>query len=439
MGDPLSVASGIAGLIALTDIIFTKSLQARKSWKIAKNSENEIQSLLNQVSILGGTLKRVHMLAQAFEDDEDDHSLNPDLIAECHRTLQTIRLKLKAAEWDVTDPSKLKRMRGKFKWPFSTEEINEHLAALTRHQSSLQLALSADSLEGLLRCLASQEELKASTAAVSGDVKHILEICVRGEIDAERDRVLKIFSCVNPQGYFQRSLDLRYPRTGVWIRRCPEFKNWLEEPGRRLWLSGITGAGKSVLAGTIIEDALQLSSEEIAVAFFYCDFRDEKTQSSVNILGSLVAQLALQKPEAFAVLQRYHNELHPAGRLEQSMTVDGLLSTFKSICKVYSRVMIVVDGLDECANLSRDVLRTIPRVSKLDGVSLAVLSRDEFLIRQTLEKTFDEIPILATNEDVQLYVAGEMEVRISDGTLRNLGPRMKEEVLESLSRGAAGM
>ena len=439
MPDPLSIASGIAGLIALADIIFVKSLQARKLWKIGKNAENDIQVLTKQVSVLAGTLHRLHMLAQAFEDDPHDYGLSPDVISECHRVLEVIRKKLKSAEDEVTEPSKTRRFRGKFKWPFTTDEINDYLADLGRHQSSIQLALSADSLNGMLRCLANQEELKTATEAIAGDVKRILKICVRSEIDSRHDKILQFFAKVNPQGYFQRSLDLRYPLTGVWIRQCPEFKNWLNEPERRLWLSGKAGAGKSVLAGTIIEDALQLSSEETAVAFFYCDFQNELTQTSVNILSSLAAQLALQHPEAFEALEQYYEQLHPAGSLEQTMTSDDILATLKTMCKIYSKVMIIIDGIDECVNLARDVLRTMPRISELNGVSLAVTSRDEFSIRQVMEDSFDEIPILATNEDVRLYVSGEMEVRIKDRSLQNISPRMKEEVLETLLHGADGM
>ena len=67
------------------------------------------------------------------------------------------------------------------------------------------------------------------------------------------------------------------------------FQKWLHTRNSKLWVYGIPGAGKSILAGAGISEALQLSDERHGIAYFYCDYKDANTQKPLNILGSLVA------------------------------------------------------------------------------------------------------------------------------------------------------
>jgi hypothetical protein len=60
---------------------------------------------------------------------------------------------------------------------------------------------------------------------------------------------------------------LKSPR----LTESNEFKHWLNTTNSRLWLYGIPGAGKLVLASSIIEETLKQGNKDCAVAFFYCD------------------------------------------------------------------------------------------------------------------------------------------------------------------------
>jgi len=65
-------------------------------------------------------------------------------------------------------------------------------------------------------------------------------------------------------------------------------------PGARLWLHGIPGSGKIVMAGAVIQAALaKLNSDSVAVAFFFCDYTKPSSQDTPSILGALVSQIAL--------------------------------------------------------------------------------------------------------------------------------------------------
>ncbi|KAL8704645.1 MAG: hypothetical protein Q9201_002231 [Fulgogasparrea decipioides] len=84
------------------------------------------------------------------------------------------------------------------------------------------------------------------------------------------------------------------------------------EPGvSGLVTHGIPGAGKTVLAATIIEEALRTSSTSHAVAFFYYDYKDPATQNQSLILGSLIQQLAKQDEQSFEKVQNFCDTRNP--------------------------------------------------------------------------------------------------------------------------------
>lgn len=52
----------------------------------------------------------------------------------------------------------------------------------------------------------------------------------------------------DPSGHQNIAIKLRQPGTGVWFTEGAQFKQWLELANSKLWLYGIPGAGKTVLA-----------------------------------------------------------------------------------------------------------------------------------------------------------------------------------------------
>ena len=80
---------------------------------------------------------------------------------------------------------------------------------------------------------------------------------------------------------------MRHPQTGIWLLRHPDFLTWIDTAGFKLWLTRIPGVGKMVLASSVVEEALARRSESVAVAFFFCDYKDTKTHLLVSILGAI--------------------------------------------------------------------------------------------------------------------------------------------------------
>ncbi|KAK1852273.1 hypothetical protein CCHR01_05087 [Colletotrichum chrysophilum] len=241
-------------------------------------------------------------------------------------------------------------------------------------------------MELMLRHLAKEEDREKTTAEIRADVQRTREIVVRIKEDSKRKMVLRFFLGYNPQPNYEMSVKLRHPMTGMWLERLLSFQTWLSSPGSRLWLSGIPGAGKTVLAGSIIGQALGRSSDTVATGFFFCDYKNEITQTPSSVLGALAHQLALQNEEAYSILEEYYSELHPEKGLTRSPNKEYLIRIIVLMAESFEQVYMVIDGLDECQDNIEEVVDALCEIARSsDEISMALLSRNEDNIRVRLQ------------------------------------------------------
>ncbi|KAI1091578.1 ankyrin [Rostrohypoxylon terebratum] len=428
--DPLSISASIAGLIALTDAVF---LGLMKYVRSVKDAAKDIENLAKEINFLGGALHSLSRLAKCFGDEPaDNRTFRMYHIEACSDILRTMNKKL-----DKFDSDKfLSRAR----WPFSSTRVNELLAELSQHKVNINLALSANSMDLLLRSLANEEELQRTALDLKANAEKTKEIVSRIDRSGEHQKVQRFFLKHNPQQNYEMSLKLRQPRTGLWLLRLPSFQTWLSNPDSKLWLSGIPGAGKTVLAGTIIEASLGQCNDSVAGAFFFCDYKVDITHSPANILAAIAYQVAIQKEDAYKILEKYYRDLHPTYGLEKGYEAAGLERVVRDMVKLFDRVFIVVDGIDECGQQVEDVLERLCTLSEdSDNISMALLSRDEHNIRECLENDFVCEKIAAHTEDITEYVSAQIEKRVRIGKLHIDDLNLKGEIMQGLVDGAAGM
>ncbi|KAF4877431.1 Ankyrin-2 [Colletotrichum siamense] len=436
MADPLSISASIAGLVTLADTVF---LRLTKYIKTVKNAEKEIDDLCKEVNLLAGAVSMLSRLARGHE--LEDEPFNKDFrmyhIEACAFILNEISQRTK--KFDTSSKSKVLKLI----WPYTSSKTKQLLAELSCHKENINLALSANSMEALLRCLANEEDRAKSTAEIRADVQKTREIVVRIQQNSYRAEVLRFFLHFNPQPNYEMSVKLRHPRTGLWLERLPSFQTWLSSPGSRLWLSGIPGAGKTVLAGSIIGQALARSSATVAVGFFFCDYKNDETQRPESILGALAHQLARQNEHAYMMLEDYYCELHPKEGLPRSPDLDALVRVIVTMAQAFDQVHLVVDGLDECQDRTQEVVRALCAIAESsDEISIAVLSRHEENIREYLqdpEINFINIQIAAHTEDITEYVTSEIQQRIKSKRLHIEDLSLESEIVDGLVEGAKGM
>ncbi|KAK4196326.1 hypothetical protein QBC40DRAFT_351857 [Triangularia verruculosa] len=178
--------------------------------------------------------------------------------------------------------------------------------------------------------------------------------------DAEGNRMLRELhgwlraaNVINDQDKYTK-LRSGYPGTGYWLLDNPKFKEWFETPCQLvppvLWLNGIPGAGKTVLASLVVEQAQQISPTPV-VLYFFCRNGDNERDNFVSIARSLLCQLLPYNRDV--LLPYYHDKYVNSAEavLVTRTTIEDLL---KVSLHNFPSVYIILDGIDECPRKERD-------------------------------------------------------------------------------------
>jgi hypothetical protein len=440
MAEGLGLAANIAGLVSLADSVFRLIY---KYVKEAKNAKEVAQELADEMQSTAGILHRLSLLASGLQDG--DRLYNPSFklqhVTSCQQTIARIEKPLLKAKADFESGNTLVAVRRRLKWPFSVPETRDLILELSRHKETIVLALSADSMGALLQSLSRMGGLRAAMDDTKAIVRKHMNITTRIDLRANFLKVLDFFLRYNPQPYFARALRLRHPLTGLWLLDGGPFIRWMETRNSKLWLSGIPGAGKTVLAGAMIDAAIQRDSESTAVAFFFCDYSEPKSHDPVNILCTIASQIARQDKNAFEKLNNYYKELNRDDTLAATPTVSRLTNLLLDMFDDFEHVLVVIDGLDECGEGMVDVAAVLCSLAtrQRSSLSLALFSRYEQQVRNILEDEFEHVKIQAHPEDLALFTAAEIEKRISLKQLRLKNLALKDEIIQELVQGADGM
>ncbi|KXH50232.1 hypothetical protein CNYM01_08913 [Colletotrichum nymphaeae SA-01] len=438
MSDPLSIAGSIAGIVQLSASVFQ---QVSKFVKDAKGAEKAMKDLADQTRNLSGVLQNLALLASSLEQESSTSAFKAQHLHACRETLLAVEKRLEKPLLGFDEGSRRQAMYRSLKWPLSSNDTNGLLAQIEGHRNTISLALSTDTLEGMLRCLEKQDGIIGSLGSLSKKMERLTAIQTRIQCDDKRREIINYFFKVNPQVDLQTSSRLRQPLTGLWLTESNStFLKWMGLPHSGLWLSGIPGAGKTILSGVVIEEVLQKSSQSVAVAFFYCDYKNSESQKLLNILCTIAAQLGQQNDEAFSILEEYYEGLKPESGLHAEPEPKELIDLISTIISAFDKVFIVIDGVDECGDNVTEVSEAIGLLFEVSSAaSIAVFSRDEQDIREAIADDFAHIEISAHTEDLELYIRAEMANRRQLRNLSIQNPLFAEEIRRGLVNGAQGM
>jgi len=442
--DGVSIASSIAGLVAIADNTFSRIYSVYTYTKAVKGATKEIEELAAGIRTLSELLHGLQLLLSQFESDLPAPNLRLHHVNSCRQTLLKIQNKVDSHDPRATDTSSLERKIRKLKWPFSTSEIKELLAEFDRHKGTINVAMTGDSLASILRGLTRQDQMAEDIKKLKAAQEERWAMETHIAITTQRKKVLSFFGNVDPASRHHTNLKLHHPLTGLWLTEGDTFKTWLQNRNSKMWLSGIPGAGKTVLAACVIEEALKESKKSHAVAYFYCDYKDISTQDPFRILGSIAAQLARQDEEAFIHLEELFNSIHSEDGGHRNLETSELVKVVVQQTSTFEDVSIIVDGLDECGSRAAEVVSSLLHLcSDTDSNVRAIfLSRDEYEIRELLSETFFHVNIAAQSEDLKLYVAAQIDSRerlVGRDQLRIRSKDLKQHIITTLVDGAQGM
>ncbi|KAM0262042.1 hypothetical protein ACHAPA_009508 [Fusarium lateritium] len=441
--EAVSLAASIAGLVTLADLVFRAAVKYSKS---VRDAPKEVRDLVDEIKDLSLLLHNLSMVEYGLASQPDptfQANSQPPKPHHLHQCQQLLR-RLQTGLPNIEASSGLQKLQKRLKWPFSISDTKDMLQAIGRHKQTINIALAAQSINKLQICLSRQEESSNAIQDIKENLRRILDIETKISVDKKRRKILTTFLHVNPRVEFETNKSLRHPMTALWLTEGTDFTDWFNNEKSRLWCSGIPGAGKSVIASAIVDECLQLIQNQpnTALGYFFCTYKDPRTVLPCNILSTLCYQLALQHEAAYQILEAYYDELHPSPHLPMPLKTSRLIEVLHKICGVFDRVYLIIDGLDECGGHTDEAVRSMLRISSApanENINVALLSRNEFVIRERLEPHFQWIEIEAHTHDIQLYVASELAIMIEERRLRLRDPCLKDEIVVKLVKGAKGM
>ncbi|RKL11553.1 hypothetical protein BFJ71_g36 [Fusarium oxysporum] len=224
----------------------------------------------------------------------------------------------------------------------------------------------------------------------------------------------------------------RQPGTGQWLLNSPQFCNWRDNPNQTLFCPGIPGAGKTILTSIIIDslETLFLDNNSVGLAYVYCNFRRQDEQTARELLASVLKQLLQSLPTLPESIQSLH-------RMGSRPSLDAISSTLLCVAKLFSRVFVVIDALDECRASDGSRARFLNEIFDLQSkcqINIFATSRpildviSIFANRVSLE-------IRATDDDVRMFVRGHMPQLPEFFSQQGL----EEDVTSQIVRSVQGM
>lgn len=240
-------------------------------------------------------------------------------------------------------------------------------------------------------------------------------------MDAPADRptdesVSRFLRWLSPLQYDSVQSDIysrRHSDSLTWFLDCPEFQTWLSPEGGDgadiLFCPGIPGAGKTVLASTVVDYLLEThrrvrDDKEVGIAWVYLRFNARLSQTSASVLGSICAQLLRGSQEAMeSAMSRY------SPTSDQTADIRIISELLRQCLGAYKVAYLIVDALDE---FSEDDLDWMPLVREIQ----AHLGRSKLLVTSrpiaSIEETFAKAPtvhIAAHSADILSYIRMSLE------------------------------
>ena len=220
MAEPLSIASGIAGLISLTIEVCKITHTFIQS---VTDASSAVERFLRELENIKIVLVKIEQLTTGLDKQHvfKDGSTSQTIANENSAYLDLLTQIRKRLIKRITDGSFKSRIKT-LTWPFSEEKTLSLIDSLHRHISTYNTALAVDNL------VLGQQTL--SKIQHVNDVKH----------EAQVQAILDWLSPLSMHQKQHDTLSRRHAGTGGWLLAHSAFREWVDGDGthRVLWCPG---------------------------------------------------------------------------------------------------------------------------------------------------------------------------------------------------------
>ncbi|MCJ1331727.1 hypothetical protein MMC10_008419 [Thelotrema lepadinum] len=424
MADPISI---ISLAIELTPKVVRYILEVREG-------SNERQRLTAEISSISGILSILQQLPLDPQSNGDWHAALATL-GGAEGPLVNYADLLRSIERSLEPKNGFRQGLRNLHWPYRREEVLGYLRQIERYKSLFLLALELDQAQLSRQVHDDLNILKTGVEDLTKKTEELLRLR-QGE---HYEKILQWISNFDFDKKHKAASSLRWPGTGTWIFQNDLFKQWQFGELKTLLCYGIPGAGKTILASTIIDHLLTQQQSATGVAYLYCDYKDKKSQSFRDLFSSLLKQLIRFSPQKF---QNLWDDLHSSRSLDRSLSLDEIHLLSREVVALFDKAYIVIDALDESeeADGTRDKLMShlVELQAHNAGLRILITSRP----KQVASAHFPNAALLelsANQLDIHTYISERLKTETTLQRHFEATPELEPKILKTVNSKCQGM
>ncbi|KAI4609697.1 hypothetical protein J4E80_008342 [Alternaria sp. BMP 0032] len=417
MAEVVGTVASVAQLVQLSGALLAGGYNFLS--KVAR-APSEIRSLLTETAAVNSLLAQLQQIADTSPKAAADDALQAlervGVFQECQSTLKSIERAL--AKCEQVNGQDAKNFGRKLMWPFKEKETKDALQRLHHMRGLLANAIEAN-------CASAIRRIETEQGLISDEVKNMSEQ-LRAQMSREETQKVIPWVCPTPSDGAHASLasamSRHIPGTGEWLLHSKEFQDWKDSDSGTMWITGLPGAGKTLLCASIIRHVQQLCTDTTTIVYFFCDHRDHAKMTHDNFASSVARQMMEASPLCLDEGRSLYNEKSREG--SRPFQSDDYLSLICSSLGHLQDVFILLDALDESTE-GDSIARSLAKIhesQKGAGCRIRILltSRFDALIQGRYPNLATTHVILAENmrPDIQHYVAEELQARVAKGVLK---------------------
>ncbi|KAI0162500.1 hypothetical protein BJ166DRAFT_269771 [Pestalotiopsis sp. NC0098] len=292
MAEVVAFGASVVAFIQLADRV----VEITKYYiEAIKDCPSDLKAILVEVSLLRAVLHSLEFVLQANKDDSTGSTFLGHLagadgpIEMCRKALVALE-KLLPSDFHAAQGKrqKVRSAAAHLAWPLRESSAKKLLDTLSRYRASITFAITCDVMRDIKDIQHDVRQLNDKL-----DFTTLSEFC-------------NWLQSTNPSMNHNSAWELREDNTGLWMTDSKEWKQWLEGKEKFLWIHGIPGAGKTVLASYLVEQTrlhcqnrapmghlvslVSPAPKPIISVYYYCYFARNQDEAA-HFLRWLLSQL----------------------------------------------------------------------------------------------------------------------------------------------------
>ena len=180
----------------------------------------------------------------------------------------------------------------------------------------------------------------------------------------------------------------------------------------------------------------ELCEQGVAIAMFYCDFRDQQEQTTANIMGAILKQLVVRDEVLEDVRKEFQKAKKEVGG--RGLRLPDMVQMLKHALAKLPQVFICIDALDECLPKHLlEILGSLKDILQEQGrTRIFVTGRPQVEGEITRHFTASvTMPISPKTHDIRIYLEKKLKMDIvhyamSDGLRADILTIIPERISE---------